>query len=237
MKTFGLLLALLVTDVAWCQADRKLFKTIGGKKVFEIADKNLFIFEGGMMIDADGAPKAYHKDNRVALDFLGNAGKPGNWWALVTDTVKRNGKPIMQSATDPAPGYYISMTSLADGAKKTTDPTRYVNSSTVPYIAIPPKFSASFTLGDIALVVNKKNGKRCYAIFADTGPANKIGEGSIFLAEQLGIAANPKKGGTDKNVVYILFKKSGAGKVLTNEMIESRGKARLSDADIEDLIR
>jgi hypothetical protein len=237
MKTLFLVLALLIANVAFSQTDRKLFKTIGGKAVFEVADKNLYIFESGMMIDADGAPKAYHKDNRQALDFLANAGKPGNWWALVTDTGKRDGKPVTQRSDDPAPGYYISMTSLANGAKKTTDPTRYVNSSGVPYVAIPPKFSASFKLGDIALVVNKKNGKRCYAIFADTGPANKIGEGSIFLAEKLGIISNPKRGGTDKNVIYILFKKSGTGKVLSNEEIESKGKARLSDAEIDDLIK
>jgi hypothetical protein len=33
---------------------------------------------------------------------------PGNWWALVT----RNGRPIVQGADDPAPGFYVSTTTL-----------------------------------------------------------------------------------------------------------------------------
>jgi hypothetical protein len=39
---------------------------------------------------------------------------------------------------------------------------------------------------DLADVFNLQNGKSSPAIFADTGPADRIGEGSIALAERLG---------------------------------------------------
>jgi hypothetical protein len=102
---------------------------------------------------------------------------------------------------------------------------------------IPPNFSAEFKLGDIALVVNRKNNKRCYAIVADIGPRNSIGEGSIALAKQLGINADPKRGGVNNNIVYILFKKSGTGKVLASEEIERIGKTLLTDAEIKEILK
>jgi hypothetical protein len=189
------------------------------------------------MIDADGSPRAYHQDNKKALDYLANAGHTGNWWALATDNRKKNGIPIIQQSNSPAPGYYVSMTSLQDNTKKYEDPNRYVNSETIPYIAIPPNFSPDFKRGDIALVVNMQNNKRCFAIFADTGPSNKIGEGSIYLAEQLGINSNPKNGGTSSGIVFILIKNSGQHQVLTKEVIESIGKKRLSEKDIMELLK
>src|SRR5262245_50331332 len=65
-------------------------------------------YAGGMMIDADGAYRAYHPANK-GLDFLANGGKPGNWWALVTENGKPSGTPVVQGPADPAPGFYISL--------------------------------------------------------------------------------------------------------------------------------
>jgi len=237
IKILAFLFILSAHTVLSGQSVKTIYKTIGDKTVYSIESKNVFMVTSGLMIDADGSPKAYHQDNSKALDYLANAGKPGNWWALVTDNQKSNGNPIIQTANDPAPGYYISTTSLQDNTKKADDPNRYVNSETVPYIVLPSKFSNDFKLGDIALVINKKNNKKCFAIFADTGPANKIGEGSVCLAEQLGVAGNPKKGGTNADIVYILIKNSGKKKVLTKEEIEETGKSKLTDEDIIELLK
>ena len=38
-----------------------------------------------MMIDADGALRAYHPDDVPGLDRLAHAGAPGNWWGIVTE--------------------------------------------------------------------------------------------------------------------------------------------------------
>lgn len=237
MRWMFLISALLVCVVCSGQPARTVYKVIGGKTVYEITGKEAYVVIAGLMIDADGSPHAYHKDNSKALDYLANAGKPGNWWALATDNGKSTGNPLVQTADDPAPGYYISMTSLVDKTKKYSDPRRYVDSQTIPYIAMPPSFSTAFKLGDIALVVNKKNNKRCYAIFADVGPRDKIGEGSIELAKQLGINADPKKGGAANNVVYIFFKKSGTGKPMGSEEIDRIGKSKLSDAEIKEILQ
>ncbi|GHM98654.1 hypothetical protein WSM22_01440 [Cytophagales bacterium WSM2-2] len=214
-----------------------VYKTIADKQVYAVAHKEIFVFTSGLAIDADGSPKAYHKDNKKALDNLANAGKPGNWWSLVTDNGKKDGNPLVQKELDPAPGYYISTTSLQDDSKNVDDPNRYVDSENIPYIVLPPGFSEQFVLGDIALVVNRENNKRCYAIFADTGPANKIGEGSIYLAQKLGVNSNAKNGGISSGIVFILFKNSGKKKVLSKEEITDIGESRINEREIDQLLK
>ena len=112
------------------------------------------------------------------------------------------------------------MTSLQDGSKDHKNPERFLTSETIPYIVIPGYFSKDFIPGDVALVVNNRNNKRSFAIFALTGPADKIGEGSICLTQQSGIPGTHKKGGVSSGMVYILIKKSGKGKVMTKGEIE-----------------
>ena len=100
---------------------------IGYSTIYSLLeDPSAYFFEAGMAINADGAYRAYHPTPGKGLDYLANAGEPGNWWALVTDTGKPSGRPVVQGAADPAPGYYVSTTSLADPARKKADPTRYV---------------------------------------------------------------------------------------------------------------
>ena len=229
-----LVINLITINFLQAQTNKTAYKKIGKTTVYEIAEKKLFLFQAGMMIDADGSPKAYHPVNGKGLDHLANAGHPGNWWALVVDS---RGNPIIQKDSDPAPGYYISTTALQDKTKKVDDPNRQVNSESISYIALPPRLSSNFKLGDIALVINKKNKKQSYAIFADVGPADKIGEGSIKLAEALGINSNPKNGGTTSGIIYVLLKDSGKQKVLNQEEIEELGKTKLTDKDISDILK
>ena len=152
----------------------------------------------------------------------------GRWVSIVTT----KGRPYIQKKKDPAPGYYISTTSLQDNRKKRTDPKRYVDSEKIPYIALPKKVLATgdervagrAQLGDIALVTNTKNGKQCYAVVADRGPSYHLGEGSIALARSLGINANARKGGIGKGVVYIVFPGSGDGRPKTIAQINRAGK-------------
>jgi hypothetical protein len=90
-----------------------------------------------------------------------------------------------------------------------------VDSTTIPYIVIPSGLGGregSPRLGDLAAVYNKKTGRLVYAIVADIGPRSSIGEGSIALAEQLGVPADPRKGGLDKeDIVMVVFPGSGNG--------------------------
>jgi hypothetical protein len=71
-----------------CKRD-KLFVAQRVVAWFSPSNSNAFFYKSGMAIDADGALRAYHPNDRSGLDALAHAGHPGNWWALVTD----NGKP------------------------------------------------------------------------------------------------------------------------------------------------
>ncbi len=195
--------------------------SIGAVTVFK-SPNGAFIYASGLAIDADGAPNAYGPDGK-GLDHLANAGKPGNWWGVVT----RDGAPVVQTAADPYPGYYVSTTSLEDKRYEATDPRRYVDSGKVPYVVLPPQLlKQGARLGDFAAVVNEKNGRVVYAQVADIGPKDKLGEGSIALAAGLDVKSDPKRGGTSAGIRYLVFPKSGDGKPRTLEEIAREG-ARL----------
>jgi hypothetical protein len=214
-------------------AQKTVFKKIGKTTVYKDPSKNIYLYTTGMKIDADGSPHAYHPQSANGLDRLGNAGDlKGKWWGIVTD---KKGRPVIQKENDPAPGFYVSTTSLADKGKNLEDPLRYVDAETIPYIILPGKFSTEAKLGDIAFVLNKNNGKKCFAIYAETGPVNKIGEGSMALAKQLEIPGTPRSGGVESGILYIVFKKSGSGKPLSIEEINKIGEERIKGIDIEKL--
>lgn len=176
-----------------------------------------------MAVDADGAYRAYHPNNRLGLDSIENAGHPGNWWALVTDTGNPKGRPVVQGRNDPAPGYYISMTALFDASiSDEHNPHRFVDAVSIPYVVLPPEGFKHAKLGDFATVVNQQNGKVVGAIVADeSAPELPIGEGSIALANALSIDSNPRKGGIDKGVAYVIYPRSGNGKPRTLDEIVS----------------
>ena len=180
-------------------------------------DAEMLIFTSGMAVDADGSPRAYHPDNSTGLDDIHNAGSPGDWSALATI----NGVPVVQGPNDDAPGYYVSMTSLEDDSVKGIVPSRFVDSEQVPYIALPPDLPGP-RLGDLGLVVNVRNGRSSPVIFADHSPENRLGEGSIRLANALGINPDPRHGGTNGGIVYIVFPNSGEKAPLPTDVIVQR---------------
>jgi hypothetical protein len=185
-----------------------------------------FVYAGGLAVDADGAYRAYHPTDRLGLDSIGHAGHPGNWWALATDTGKTNGRPVIQQKDDPAPGYYVSMTSLFDATiPNERDPHRFVDAAKIPYVVLPPEGLKHAKLGDFATVVNLTNGKIAAAIVADeSAPDLPMGEGSIALADALGIEPNPRSGGADDGVAFVIYPNSGNHKPRSLEDINANGK-------------
>lgn len=177
---------------------------VGQLPIWHLRDDSAFFFRAGMAIDADGAPNAYNSDN-TGLDDLSNAGQPGHWEGLLQD---QEGNPLVQGPDDPFPGYYISCTALADWTKDRFDPTRFVDASRIPYIALPGDLAraAGARLGDLAVVFNLRNGRFSFAIFADIG---SLGEGSIALAESLGIWSDARQGGSRGGMLYLVFPESG----------------------------
>ncbi len=165
-------------------------------------------YVSGASIDCDGSPLAYAPKGSglKGLDYLDNAGKPGNWYGILTD---KNGTPIIQGADDPAPGFYVSPTSLQDRSKNRTDPTRYVDSGVVPYIAVSKDLLPKVKLGDLCIVLHKS--MMWAGIVADAGPRGRHGEISMKMAEYLSIPSSPKNGGVDKGVAYIIFPNTTQG--------------------------
>jgi len=90
------------------------------------------------------------------------------------------------------------------------DPHRHVDTATIPYVVLHPKALDYARLGDFATVVNLQNGRISGAIVADESAPNlPVGEGSIALAQALGIDSNPRTGGKDENVAYLIYPGSG----------------------------
>jgi hypothetical protein len=80
-----------------------------------------------------------------------------------------------------------------------------VDAATIPYVVLHPKALNYARLGDFATVVNLQNGKISEAIVADESSANlPVGEGSIALAQALGIDSNPRTGGKT-GTLHMLF--------------------------------
>ena len=163
-------------------------------------------WESGLAVDADGSPHAYHP-NGGGLDALGNAGHFGNWYGLACSQM---GIPYVQLADDPAPGFYVSTTALVDHARIASDPRRYVDSETVPYVVVPPELrNRGVHLGDVAVV--SYGGRNCAAVVADVGPHGHYGEGSCALAKALGLDPSPRHGGCAHGVTWVIFCGSARG--------------------------
>jgi len=206
----------------------ELIATVAGVRVRRRGGEKALFFVAGMKIDADGSPRAYHpRGSPPGLDDLENArSKDGTFVGVITE----HGRPVVQSARDPAPGFFVSPTSLQDPSRRDKDPRRYVDASTIPYIVLPGlvRDKGGARLGDFATVRNRKNGRVAHAIYADGGPSGKIGEGSIALAKALGIPSSPKTGGMDaKDVAYVVFAGSGNGRPRPKEAIDRRGNQLL----------
>jgi Fungal chitosanase of glycosyl hydrolase group 75 len=199
-------LALTATEQPWQGTGKRRVQNR-----YRLSGKSGFWFTSGMTIDADGSPRAFHRVSAMGLDDLANAGRPGNWWGILTNNGQTNGRPVVQGRNDPAPGFYISQTGLEDTSKKMRDPRRYVDAEKVPYVVLSGNSRQNFRakFGDYVVAYNTLNDKYTYAMYGDNWPQLKIGEGSIALAKELEIDADPRAGGVeDATVVYLVFPNS-----------------------------
>ena len=192
--------------------------------VWRLGDSTPYFFAAGMTIDADGSPNAYNPEN-TGLDDLANAGQPGHWDGVLQD---RDGNPLVQGPDDPFPGFYISCTALFDRNKHHSDPARFVDASQIPYIALPGDLAAraGARLGDFAFVYSEQTGRYSLAIFADIGA---FGEGSIALADNLGIRSDARRGGSPAGISYVVFPGSGDGRPKSVDEIKRMGGEVLSN--------
>jgi hypothetical protein len=192
-----------------------------GKHAYRLDDGSV-VFLGRLRIDADGAPRAYHPNSARGLDRLSDAGHDGDWWAIATDArdgdgdpdCREDGDPITQGAHDPAPGFYVSMTTMTDPrVEDCRRQSAYVDSTAVPYVALP-KAIATYDYrrhaGPLAMVFNTRARKLAGAVFADEAPPSGIGEGSIALARRLGYPVDAREGGSERREnLFVVFTEKG----------------------------
>ena len=174
------------------------FDSIGGISVYR-DELGAVLYKSGCTVNADGAVHAYAPDNSglTALDYLANAGSPGNWWGIACDDA---GKPYIQAPYHDAPGFYVSTTALCNPKYTAFHPRRFVDSERYCFSVIPGG-QDWFKLGDVGLAWNEQTGDNMYHCAADVGPTTHLGEGSILLSRCLGLNPSPKTGGTEKRII------------------------------------
>ena len=162
--------------------------------------------------------------------YRGDAGTPASipvcgldgavFWKADMD-IDCDGRPSPRCNRDTDP-WFQPTTSFAqsDG--------RYLRSETLPFIVVPaPSRTWDYRVhgikgGSVAAVVY---GDRVqYAVVGDTGPRHIIGEASYATAEALGIRPDPRSGGTDSGVTYIVFEDSRVTPIEDHEEAVRQGE-------------
>jgi hypothetical protein len=189
-------------------------------------------------IDADGAPNAYHPRD-IGLDALANAGFPNHGWrSVLVEDPQNPGHPFVQPEGDFA-GYFVAKTTLEDRTAPVTEPRRYVDATTFPYIVFPGAFEqleGTGTIGDVVLAKHVTTGLTSAALVADIGPQDApLGEISVCLCINLGgNNPNPRSGaGAPRgDIRYIVFPRSHANPKwpMTRDTLQQRADQLLADA-------
>lgn len=236
----------------------------GPVKIFRDAQTQAIAFASQMQVNTDGAPDSYHPDD-IGITHICNGVSVGascSWkaaclpefkqakaeqfrgptkicfFAMATDA---RGVPIIQGSADPKPGYFVSTTALHQPGANLRTPQAQLDSNSVPFAVIPGYWQTSKKpgpqLGDVGVAWRRSNGKTAYFVIGDTGPRNKLGEGSVALHQALGNdpfvmrygVRRARQGIGGRDVVYLMFPKSAqAGQHLDEASIRRMAAAPLA---------
>ncbi|WP_200309341.1 glycoside hydrolase family 75 protein [Streptomyces adelaidensis] len=106
---------------------------------------------------------------------------------------------------------------------------RHLSPETLPFIVVPaPSLIWDYRDhgikgGSVAAVIYEDRVQ--YAVVGDTGPRSIIGEASYATAEALGIRPDPRRGGTDSGVTYIVFEDSRVSPIEDHGAAVEQGQA------------
>ncbi|MEU7046080.1 glycoside hydrolase family 75 protein [Streptomyces varsoviensis] len=108
-----------------------------------------------------------------------------------------------------------------------TSDDKPLNAEKLPYVVVPSvsgiwDYTKSGIKGGGVVAVIYNNQVE-YAVVGDTGPDKIIGEASYAAAKGLGIDPDPKTGGAESGVTYILFKNSQASPIESHSDAVRRG--------------
>jgi hypothetical protein len=187
-----------------------------------------------MDVDVDGAPNAYGPRGKPTLDILKNAHYQNRAdRKIVGYLTDERGRPILQGANDPFPGYYISQTAFADHENQNErDPRRYVDARKINYVVRGDLAEKrGVRVGDFVAVYSKRTQRSVFAIVGDTG--NPTGdEGSLHLLQDLGYPFHDgKNDSVEKPEIVIRFYPNSNPKhrfFFSQAELDEAAKARLS---------
>jgi hypothetical protein len=134
------------------------------------------------------------KERRLATERAASNGWPGNMLKAtrISDQIIaiKDGKPCTS-----ADGFLVSKTALAKrNVADVCDLSNYVDALVTPALVLPQDRSSNnpsgfskrnAKVGDLAVVMVPGGAAPVFAVVGDTGPANKLGEGSIALNGKL----------------------------------------------------
>jgi hypothetical protein len=170
-----------------------------------------------------------------------DASKPRIEWVGLATRDSERFVPCVQDE-GPYRGFFVGQTHLtADATAAVCAPARYLDATRVPFFVLPTgsRFvtDLGMKLGDLGVAYYPETGRIVAAVFGDTGPPTKLGEGSLALAwavrgEKLDAPAQPGAAEAatieDSDGVFIvLFPASSPGPPFTAERIARAGAERL----------
>lgn len=213
---------------------------IGTVRVLQEPTSKAIAFASQMQVNTDGAPDSYHPDDKGITHICNgvSVGPNCSWepaclpafrkakaegfrgptkmcfFAMATG---KDGVPLIQGAGDPSPGYFVSTTALKQPGHKAGTPQAQLDSNTIPFAVVPTTWQRDGKpgpkLGDFGVAYRTSNGKLAFFVVGDTGPRNKLGEGSVALHKALGNdpfverfgVRRARKGIGGRDVVYLMF--------------------------------
>ncbi|MFI8438881.1 glycoside hydrolase family 75 protein [Streptomyces sp. NPDC079020] len=122
--------------------------------------------------------------------------------------------------TDP---YFLPETAFRTSRGKPLD------SAALPYVVVPAPGSvwdyrrSGISGGSVVAVVHRDRVR--YAVVGDTGPSGISGEASYATAEALGLDPDPRTGGTDSGVTYLVFRNSRVSPIESRTKAAAEGEA------------
>ncbi|GAA3044128.1 glycoside hydrolase family 75 protein [Streptomyces glomeratus] len=165
----------------------------------------------------------YRSDRGAPADISVCGARGAVFWTADMD-IDCDGRPGIRcnSRTDP---YFSPATTYrqSDG--------RYPSAETLPYLVVPGASSIwdhrAYGIGGGSVAAVVHGSRIVYTVVADTGPKDVIGEASYATARALGINADPRTGGTDGPVTYIVFRGSRAVPLENHRVAVSQGQELL----------